>query len=595
MESSKQELTYGEFIKELRIKNKLSQKDLASLLSLSFQTISKYETNKLNIDISLVSKLCRIFKIDVTSFFNKEGKEENDYALNHDFNYSTFLLTLSFYKEKSMISWKDLAIKVNIPSSRLSKIENNETLIRIDEFIKLANYFNVDYGSFYFGLDLKEYSKKLKEVLKNNSSNTNVNNLNNNTNIFIKTKDSIKRHPIFTSIISFLTLIIITISIVLPIEINKPIVNFNYFINDEDKLVLSSIDYSSSRNLSNLKELTIPSKIGDKDVYMISSYAISSLPNLKKINISEGTELISSNAFNDLSSLEEINLPSSLSSYYSFAFEGVPNLKTINLDEDNKYFKVINNDLYSYDETILYKVSSHEEVTTYEIKEGVKEIYSGAFSYLQSLKEVIFPSSIEIVDSNAFTNLSALEKVSFNEGLKSLSFASFLDCNNPNFNSIILPSSLSLLDGNPFLHMPNLTNISISKNNTSFKIKDNKYLTNYDEKILYSLFDESSSSKRLTLPSYINKLTKGSINSLDKTIKELVIPSSVSYCESFSIQNSISLDYIYIEEGCSNFEQESITNMDNDMIVGLEEKSLPSTFDKDFYEGNVIFGITIPK
>ena len=96
------------------------------------------------------------------------------------------------------------------------------------------------------------------------------------------------------------------------------------------------------------------------------------------------------------------------------------------------------------------------------------------------------------------------------------------------------------------------------------------------------------------MPTFIETLTKGSINVLDDNINELVIPSNISYVDSFSIQNISSLDYIYIEEGSSNFKKNAITNMDKDTVVALEESSLPSSFDESFYEGKVIYGVDIP-
>lgn len=590
MDTNKESLTYGEFIKELRAKNKLSQKDLASKLSLSFQTISKYENNQLKIDINLIGKLCKIFNVDVTSFLNKEDKLENNFATNHEFNYSKFLLTLSYYKEKYMISWKDLAFKTNIPISRISKIENNEALIRIDEFIKLADFFNVDYTYFYFSINPNEVNISNEGILTTNNKNL-ENNEEDNKKKNLNILTLIKKHPIYTSLISLVIIFTILLSSILPLTLNKPLISFSYITNEDNTITITGI---SSFNFNKIEELTIPSKIDNKDVYMIDSYAIKSLNNLKRVNIEEDIKIIKSFAFYNLKSLIEINLPSSLINYQTFAFNITPNLERINLDKDNIYYKVIDNDLYSYDLKVLFKVSNKENINHYNIKEGVEEIYTGAFDSLSNLEEISFSSSVKSVGSNAFIYLSNLKDISFNEGLKSLSFASFLNCNNKEFTSISLPLSLSSLDGNPFLLMPNIKSISVNKDNKYFKVNDNSYLTSLDNITLYSLFNECTSLKRLVLPSNINTLTKGSIDSLDSSIKELVIPSTISNADKYSIEHSSYLDYIYIEKGASNFKEDSIINMDKDLIVGLEDSSLPSSFDPNFYKGKIEFNVNIP-
>ncbi len=590
MEYLNKEKTYGEFIKELRLRSQMSQKELGRKLSLSFQAISRYENNKINIDIFQVGKLCQIFNVDVSSFLKKEDKCTNNLALNHNFDYLKFINSLSYYREKELISLKSLGNKIGISPTKLSKIENNETLIKIDEFIKLADYFKVDYSLFYFGLNSFDEEKgegnkeNIVEAKKKNDS---------------KFISLIKKHPIYITLASLFTISLITLGTLLPLGLSKPNENidsyFEYIENRNGSLEITGID---KEKIIDLEELTIPSKINEKEVSTISSYAFNFLPNLKRIIVEEGINIISSFAFTNLPLLEEIVLPSSLIQYQSFGLSNTPNLKTINLSEYNNNLKVYEGDLYTYDLSTLLKVVNYDKSSIYHIKEGVNIIYTGAFDSLNNINEIIFSSSVRKVNCNAFVYLDNLTKVELNEGLNELSFASFLECNNYLFNSITLPSSLAKLEGNPFLHMPNLNNISINSSNPNFKINEEEnMLTSIDNKTLYYIFNLDSSKindNKYILPTFIETLTKGSIDVLDDNINELVIPSNISYVDSFSIQNISSLDYIYIEEGSSNFKKNAITNMDKDTVVALEESSLPSSFDESFYEGKVIYGADIP-
>lgn len=592
---------YGDFIKKERIKLGLSQKDLALKLSLSFQAISKYERGEVNIDISLIGKLSKIFHIDVESFIKKEEKWNNDLSINYEFNEKRFAYSLKYLREKHMISQKDLAKEVNISQFRINKIENSTSLIRLDEFIKLANYFNIDISHFYYGLNGN--NKELNNNSNNINGDNNNNNINkdtiNNTNIPIKLP-IYKKYPYLISLFSFLLIGLLLSSVILPTSIylnnknnNESYIKYIYEFND-DEIVIKGIDYLNSKNIDKLDSLYIPSIIDNYKVIGIKENSFNNLENIKNVVIEENIEYIEDYAFNNLVNLVNIYLPSSLSIYNNFAFNNIPNLKSIEVDENNPYFKSFNNDLYSKDLKRLYKVSLKDDDEEYEynLLNGVEVISSNAFDSLANLVKINFSSSIKKVESNAFINLKDLKEVSFNEGLLFLDFASFLSCNNKDFDYIYLPSSLTTInEGNPFLHMPNLKNIEVDKYNKSFMMKDNLLLSK-DLSSLYCYIENEYSLIKERIPSFINKIYSGSINSLSN-VDSLVLPSSISLLDNYSIQNNTSLKSIYIEEGASNFLNEAITNCFN-LSVYLEENSLPSSFSKDFYNGEIVYGVDIP-
>ncbi len=59
----------GNVIKELRIKNNMTQKDLASELGVSDKTISKWETQKGLPDIGMIEDLAKVLKVSITELF----------------------------------------------------------------------------------------------------------------------------------------------------------------------------------------------------------------------------------------------------------------------------------------------------------------------------------------------------------------------------------------------------------------------------------------------------------------------------------------------------------------------------------------------
>lgn len=62
----------GELIRSLRIKNKLTQKQLAEKINVSDKTVSKWETGKGCPDISLLTELAEVFQVDLQAILKGE-------------------------------------------------------------------------------------------------------------------------------------------------------------------------------------------------------------------------------------------------------------------------------------------------------------------------------------------------------------------------------------------------------------------------------------------------------------------------------------------------------------------------------------------
>ena len=62
----------GKLIAQLRLENKLTQKDVANALGISAKTISKWENGKGFPDISLISGLSELFRVDISKLLAGE-------------------------------------------------------------------------------------------------------------------------------------------------------------------------------------------------------------------------------------------------------------------------------------------------------------------------------------------------------------------------------------------------------------------------------------------------------------------------------------------------------------------------------------------
>ena len=82
----------GKYIYELRIKNNLTQKDLADKLSITSQAVSKWENGRGIPDIEQLNKLSEIFNVDIKEIINGEDNKKT-YSGKIKYTYNS-----SYYK-----------------------------------------------------------------------------------------------------------------------------------------------------------------------------------------------------------------------------------------------------------------------------------------------------------------------------------------------------------------------------------------------------------------------------------------------------------------------------------------------------------------
>lgn len=66
----------GNLIKKLRLDNKLTQKELADKLNVTFQAVSKWENGKSVPDIAQLHEISKLFNIDISEILDGELKEK---------------------------------------------------------------------------------------------------------------------------------------------------------------------------------------------------------------------------------------------------------------------------------------------------------------------------------------------------------------------------------------------------------------------------------------------------------------------------------------------------------------------------------------
>ena len=73
----------GNFIKEIRIKNNLTQAELADKLGVTYQAVSKWENGKNVPDIATMKEISNLFNVDIDEIINGEIKNDKNIKKNN--------------------------------------------------------------------------------------------------------------------------------------------------------------------------------------------------------------------------------------------------------------------------------------------------------------------------------------------------------------------------------------------------------------------------------------------------------------------------------------------------------------------------------
>lgn len=157
-----------------------------------------------------------------------------------------------------------------------------------------------------------------------------------------------------------------------------------------------------------ITSLTLP-----KSLKSIGENAFIRNRSLEEVSIPEGVKSIGNGVFSYCESLKKISISSTVEEigYSLLAYD--KNLKTIEVSENNQYFKVVDNVLYSKDASRLLVFPSYNEKTSYQVMDNVKKIDREAFSYLVKLESLTIPNSINFIGANAFKASSKIKELQY--------------------------------------------------------------------------------------------------------------------------------------------------------------------------------------
>ena len=162
-------------------------------------------------------------------------------------------------------------------------------------------------------------------------------------------------------------------------------------------------------------EMTIPGS-----VEVIEFQAFNGFTSLAAVKLSEGLKKIDSKAFSGCA-IKELVIPASVTEISAEAFSACDSIRTIKVKRGNKVYDS-RKGCNAIIETATDKLIVGCCATS--IPEGVKEIEEFAFSKTD-IKEIKFPSTLEMIGAHAFFNCKSLKDVVIPGNVRSVGFSAF--------------------------------------------------------------------------------------------------------------------------------------------------------------------------
>ena len=186
---------------------------------------------------------------------------------------------------------------------------------------------------------------------------------------------------------------------------------------------------------------------------------------------------------------------------------------------------------YSKDGRKLLKVSGKLS-GAYSVKEGTRIICDLAFSFCDSLSEIVIPSSVTSIGDSAFSGCRSLSEIVIPSSVTSIGDCAFSDCSSLKY--IFIPKSVICLNGNPFAYW----NGKLECLSPNF-VYEGDILFNKDKSRIISF--RKQNIKSYIIPSSVTSIGDHAFYDCC-SLSEIVIPSSItsigdsafSWCDSLS-------------------------------------------------------------
>jgi len=218
--------------------------------------------------------------------------------------------------------------------------------------------------------------------------------------------------------------------------------------------MVGGIDKAAFQDCQSVVEVYMPDTIKT-----LGNYAFKDCISLKKVKMSAGISNLMTGVFSGCIGLEEINIPDQIPEIKASTFNDAPLKKLfigkgvsvvspkafgsdkrkihVSVDRQNKHLVSDGSAIFQRGSKKLLLVMNAPK--DYEIPDGTIEISQGAFKGMSNLENVVFPSSLRVIDEGAFRE-TGLRTAIFNEGLQKIGNSAFNYCQH--LTSVVFPTTL---------------------------------------------------------------------------------------------------------------------------------------------------------
>lgn len=168
-----------------------------------------------------------------------------------------------------------------------------------------------------------------------------------------------------------------------------------------------------------LDRLELPSslrRIRDEALYNLG---------VSSLHIPEGVEVMDSFCL-EYASIRRLTLPSTLREFSARSVDG--QVEHVRIAEDNPYFKVVDDVVFTKDGTTLVYYPERRQGQHYTVPAGVTTIGKGAISENDNLVSLTLPMGVKVIEDSGIRSCGRLERVSLPLSLESIGSYCFLDC-----------------------------------------------------------------------------------------------------------------------------------------------------------------------
>ena len=300
-------------------------------------------------------------------------------------------------------------------------------------------------------------------------------------------------------------------------------------------------------------ELILPSTYNGLPVTVISNDSFRYCKNIKSIKIPDSVITIGYAAFSYCTSLETVVIGANVENIDREMFKYCYALTNITVDDNNKHFKSVDGNLYTYDMTTFIMYAKGKTDASFTIPNGVTVIDIYAFADCHSLTNVVISDSVTRISSYAFNKCSQLKNINIPEGVTYIGERAFDECRN--LENIVLPESLESLDYWTFGDCDMLSSVIIPANVCSYYesfvacdnleriivAENNEHLVSIDG-VIYTKdmstllqYPAGRKNENFVIPDGVTKITNNAFREC-KNLQNLTIPASVTEIQSVFYQ-----------------------------------------------------------